>query len=536
MSDRLREAVRSAIGEMVADAPEPPPYERIMSTGRPAMRPAWPVWALTAFGLVLVVVGAAVWLRPGGTQPAGTATTTGGGAPTVALPTVFVLPAQVPDGLELVNVDRGPRDDYTLLSFTGVNGGDRELLVTAGTPRRSDSVPTVDQARQRLEAAFPDATITERTVRGQPAFQLDVPESDGWTTAVVTVEASGIISEVEGHNIDPGEVLAVADGLTTVSRDDFEQYTADAIDWDLWVYATTTEPEQFVTSVEGVAGVQSVVASTLHLTHPALAWAIQTSQTDQIATTTSTTTSQDTLPDLGTPVTVTVTLDPGTDPEAAAEAIHELPATYTQIRYSSAVAATISQQYLDAVLPNATVIHQDPIVYQPEVGPTPAFDTSNLGTEVPFRAAADKNLDATLQQLAKDPFATGGAPWEGPILYVGSLDDNSQLLLIFVSDRDYVDVITSGSGYGSGSGTLGAYYYGPLGASSTGGGWHVSVRVPLETSIVVLKLDDGTTLWQRPVAGHGLFRIAGYGNEPPPGTITALDTTGATIGQWPFSY
>jgi len=201
--------------------------------------------------------------------------------------------------------------------------------------------------------------------------------------------------------------------------------------------------------------------------------------------------------------------------------------------HQSPTGTTASQRFVDSLLANATVVHEDPIIYQPQLGSAPAFDTSGLGTEVTLHAASSTgtDLDATMQLLTSDRDTTpASAPWEGPILHIGSLDDGTRLLLNFVSDRDYFWAITSGSEFAEGAGTLDRY--GELGSFSPGG-TYVAVRVPLETSVVVFQLDDGTTLWQRPAVGHGLFPIMRYG-ELPPGTITALDTTGATIGQWPF--
>jgi len=192
-------------------------------------------------------------------------------------------------------------------------------------------------------------------------------------------------------------------------------------------------------------------------------------------------------------------------------------------------AATASQQYLDVVLGNAATVHQDPTIYQPEIGPAPAFDASTLGTEVPLRTASgtDGGLDAALQLLPSsqdhDP-----ASARGPILHIGSLDDGARLLLLGFSDRGYVWAITSAGG-AEGAGTFDRY--GAIGSLSDAGGTHGAVRVPLETSVVVFELNDGTALWQRPVAGYGLFPFMRYG-EPPSGTITALDATGATIGHW----
>ena len=69
------------------------------------------------------------------------------------------------------------------------------------------------------------------------------------------------------------------------------------------------------------------------------------------------------------------------------------------------------------------------------------------------------------------------------------------------------------------------------GGSAGGGRSTVNVRVPLETAVVVLDTADGR-LWQRPVLGYGLFRIAGAGG---PLEVIALDADGEELGRWPGS-
>ncbi len=65
---------------------------------------------------------------------------------------------------------------------------------------------------------------------------------------------------------------------------------------------------------------------------------------------------------------------------------------------------------------------------------------------------------------------------------------------------------------------------------------YTQVRVPLETSVVIFELNDGTTLWQLPFAGYAMFVTQDDGSgKQPSGTITALAADGSTIDQWELS-
>jgi hypothetical protein len=553
MSDQLRETVRSAIAEMVAESPEPLAYERVITIGdRPAARRS--VWALAAFLVVVVAVGAVALLRPLGdpVPPVADIPSITEDVAAAALPSVFVASARVPDGFGLVQAEREFGDAGTLLVYTpsGTDGGssdtDPELLISTSTPRIPDFPPDIEVITQRLDAAYPNATITGTTVRGQPAFLIDPggSETDGWTTALVAIEESGLISEVQGRHIDPGEILAVARGLVSVSREEFEQRAVEATDWDLRIHASTDKPDRLLDNLTGIPGVESITVSTLRLGGSTLALRIQSDPSQQVPTTTEpvatdpdpATTDPD--PVILERIRVMVTLQGGTDPEAVSAAIHDL-GDFVRVSYSPAIGATISQEYLETVLGDAQIIHQDPVIYQPLPGPQPGFDTSNLGTEVDLKAATASTVfsDSTLELIESSGrgllLGADPTPGRGPIIHIGSVDDGTRLVLAFINDRDYLEMNVHGSGAGSGTSTLGAFYdYGETGGSSSGSRWHIRVRVPLETSVVVLELDNGTTLWQRPIAGYGLFPAEGPEEVRPSGTISALTANGTTIDRW----
>lgn len=90
MRDELHDQIRSAIGDMIAESPEPPAYQRIMAAHSPVHRFAGPAWAAIAFLVVVVALGAVVLLRASGT-PAPFITPNG--STTSTPPTVTTEPA-----------------------------------------------------------------------------------------------------------------------------------------------------------------------------------------------------------------------------------------------------------------------------------------------------------------------------------------------------------------------------------------------------------------------------------------------------------
>jgi hypothetical protein len=109
---------------------------------------------------------------------------------------------------------------------------------------------------------------------------------------------------------------------------------------------------------------------------------------------------------------------------------------------------------------------------------------------------------------------------------------------MFENDQYYKVLTIDGeaAGVGSGVGNFSRYSYGFASASSIGGcgTMSIAVHVPFATSVVVCDLDDGTRLWQRPIAGYGLSEVPSQDDSLPPGTIVALDVDGNEIGRWDF--
>jgi hypothetical protein len=120
----------------------------------------------------------------------------------------------------------------------------------------------------------------------------------------------------------------------------------------------------------------------------------------------------------------------------------------------------------------------------------------------------------------------------GPIIHIGSIDDGTRLVLAFANDHDFYKLTLDGDAMGGGVGNVGARYgYGYVGGSNGDGRWVIEVRVPLETSVVLMELADGSAYWQRPIAGYGMFPVQSE-DERISGTITALAADGTTIDQW----
>jgi hypothetical protein len=537
MSDRLRDEIRSAIAQMTADTPEPLPYGRVVQApGRPAMQWAWPAWALASFVVVLLVVGVTVWLRPGTTavtQPAPTTPSVATSPDSLAVPSVFVAATHVPTGFDLVDVDVSFGDQAMLLALVEPTKNDKptgELLITTSTLLGLDPRPDFDAITQLVFAAYPAAKINETRIRGQRTLIVTRSEVDGWTTAVLTLEKNGIVSEVRGAGVDQEEVLDVAKGLVPLSHVRFVGWAASAVGWDLQLGSYTDEPTTVMARVRTVPGIASATLSTPHIrTWSAMMSAIRTFPFS------TPTTDPGVEPE--DPINVTVDLEPGADLVTVAGMLDRLGTSgdlgeFTGVDYSPANAETVAKNYMDAVLSKATLVSDDPVTYQASAGPEPVFDTSSLGAEMPLDPHVSDSPISTL------PASFGEESFEGPIIDIGTLDDGPQLILVFLDDKTYIvrDLYSSRPDGNAPVGFLGSYRrYGRVDWSPVTGGGSIVVWVPLTTSVVSCQLDDGTRLWQRPVGGYAIFWFPGVGGRMPHGTITALDADGSTIDQWSIS-
>ena len=113
MSDQLREVVRTALGEMVAESREPLTYDRVVSIGhQPAVRRSGMVWSVAGFLVVVVAVAAVAWLRPFGDSVPPAADSE---ANLDTFSPVGVIPGLTGENeIELTEIDPSPSDDNYL--------------------------------------------------------------------------------------------------------------------------------------------------------------------------------------------------------------------------------------------------------------------------------------------------------------------------------------------------------------------------------------------------------------------------------------
>lgn len=535
----LRDEIRSAIAEMVDDAPAPAPFDDIVNlrSRRPSLW-AGPRLAVAVFTAVVVVIGAVALIRPfDGTPP----------SPLADLPTLdadvdgpsldgaYAIPSYLPDGIEPIGAERNWMAAGVALRFS--DGAGSELSVAADDVRGMEMTFEPSAVANRLTNAYPAVRIAETTVRGHPAFVLDGgnPATDGWTSAVVVIESPTSVSRVLGFDVSASEVLAVARGLQRSTADEYEQWAVEAIDPHLHVAALVADAEAFVDAVDSVDGVTDVQRLRDHSVRSDPVFVLISNDADQTPTTTEALSTDDTVvaAEESGLVRLTITLDDPAMAEAVAGIIADMGSA--QITYSPAVAATLTETYLSQILADATVVHTEPTILQPSPGPEPEFDVAGLGTEVSLHPATEALPSA---QVADVDSSLGGSMSQrttlrGPILHIGSLDDDTRLVITFDGGADYAERTMRGSGWNGGAGSLRVYGYGVTGyGGSSAGPLYVQVRVPVDTVVAVLTLNDGTRLWQRPIAGHGLFPVEGHGSGSLHATVTAFAADGGVIGEW----
>lgn len=539
MSD-LNEDIRSAIANMADEAPEPVPFDQITARRTPP-RQMWtgPTVAVAVFAAVVVVIGAVAVIRPfgGSTPPLTDLPNLGTDVDGPALENVFTIPEFLPEGFEPVLVNTGWLGDRISLVFR--DGSDRELSIATSQPHDPGFAASTSMLANRLNAAYPHLSIAETTVRGRLAFLIDGgdPAAEGWTTAVVVIEGPQLVSRVLAIGVDATDVLRVARSLTALPEDEFRLWASTEISWHLNVGGMVADVDNFVGTIESFDGVNevTVLPGRRFASDPSLV--IQYDDTDQTPTTT-----MPLDPDTSTTTTLTdpqrvqllLTLQDPADAEEVAAAAAQIPGT-AEITYSPAVEGDIARAFFDAVLGTARVIHDDPVIHQPASGPEPQFDITGLGTEVPLiPATAEGGLPPyAIEGVDELPGPSTTNPLRGPILHIGALEDGTHLILTFDGGSDYFQRTVRDGMWSAGGGTFGTHLFGEVGSGGLSGGpTYVQIRVPLETSVVVLADDNGGRLWQRPIAGHALIPVDTPSSQRPRGTITALAADGTTIGEW----
>ncbi|MEX1005772.1 MAG: hypothetical protein WD156_10445 [Acidimicrobiia bacterium] len=539
----MRDEIRSAIAEMVDETPGPAPFHQV-AAGRTRHAGTWagPRLAAAAFTAVVILIGAVAVIRPQAETPSPLAGLPGLESDVEGPPLDggFAIPSHLPDGFEPIAAEHRWMAPGFALRFADQNGA--EVSVRAGDDLTGMSANFESATvADRLANAYPDLTIAETTVRGQAAFVLDGGDADteGWTSAVVVIESPTSVSRVLGFGVPAAEILAVARGLEAADFDAYEQWAVEAIDSHLHVTAWVSDPDAFtdaVASAVGVAEVRLLRDDSGRGSDPV--FVLMADDPDQSPTTTATVGSDTTVVavDESVMVRLEVTLDDPALAESVAEAISGLGSGH--VAYSPAVARMVTEAYLSEVLAGAAIVHEDPTILQPAQGPEPRFDVTDLGEEAPLHPATETLSTSEVADV--DTMVPGrsseGRTLQGPILHIGSLDEGARLVLTFDGGADYIERTLHDDGWNGGAASLGNYSYGVTGhGSSSVGPTYVQVRVPLDTAVVVLTLDDGSRVWQRPIAGHGLLPVDHPGGSELDATVTALAADGTVIGVWESS-
>jgi len=536
MTDPMRDQIRSLIATIVQDASEPIPFEDVQAM-TPARRSGrGPLLAAAVFVAVVVVVGVVALLRPPAdtgpvvADPTTTTITTDSG-PVVesgGLMTGSVRVGEVPAGLILETweaafwsgsiVSFGPGADWA-------GPGLRPQLTVQTRPRIGQPPLDPAQVRDRLQAAH--GTVTELTVRGRPGFLVENPErTNGWTVALLVLESAELASEVQAAGLDPTDVVAAAQSLSSVDADIARQDAIDEIGWDLRILAAPDDAETYRQRLLQVDGVEQVTFRT-----PWFGRDLYFDASSESPPTTTSAGSQTENTVLAFEfVDALVSLEDGTDVETVAVAITEL-GDNPRVGFSPAIAMSQTLAFLDQLLEGAELVYDDPPIYQPLPRVGPNFDTSALGVDVPLHpATADDDISERIVEAILSPPGVRLVQREemaGPFFHLGRLDDGSRLFAAFGGTHpEYFVWHHTESGSSTGTGSLAFYGYGVTGASSGPDGTHIFIAVPLNTAVYTYEL-TGARYQQQPVGGQGVLPIAAHS-----GIVTAYDQDGNVLGTW----
>lgn len=184
--------------------------------------------------------------------------------------------------------------------------------------------------------------------------------------------------------------------------------------------------------------------------------------------------------------------------------------------------------HFDELAQNAVVISEDPLILQLLPGPEPRFDTSDLGTELPFEALTSG--DPRVEWLVQDISSAGdpGPRPDGPVLFIGHLpssatvpynhmDEVAGSRMLWAADCRFECLGVEGL---QAAGEL----EGDIWTDRHPGLW---IAVPLNTSAVAVRYNADTALWQRPTGGWAIFPVSVDGDDTY--WIDAYDADGALI-------
>lgn len=164
-------------------------------------------------------------------------------------------------------------------------------------------------------------------------------------------------------------------------------------------------------------------------------------------------------------------------------------------------------------------------------GPEPLFDTSGLGTEIALtqRSASDLIVPPSGDLLERNALQAAA------MVYLG--DIKGAQIALSVSDGGFLSLggeqmcIFFGNGTPITGGGDCYVREGPKTGEGTDppvGGWLVWTQLPEETAAVQMKLNDGTSYWQQPIARTVYFTL-NDGRTLRDASLSAIDSDGAII-------
>ena len=189
-------------------------------------------------------------------------------------------------------------------------------------------------------------------------------------------------------------------------------------------------------------------------------------------------------------------------------------------------------QFIVQVVPGS-VVSEGAHVYQGQLGPEPAFDTTDLGTEIPLIPGPAADLVVPIEIFA--PLTGDNALHATTMIYLGEIN-GAQIALDITNGRALglnADLLCGywGNGTqvtGGGKCPLPGHPLALLTADPPLGNVIVWTRLPENTSVVTMTLPDGSSYWQRPTSSTVFFDLAD-GRSLAGATLTALDGAGTEL-------
>lgn len=509
------------------DETEPVVGLRRSIEGRPPVRGPWP--AMVAAVVLLIIFGVFVFVFPGEDPPP---------ADTVPHPmereTGYYVPSDVPYGFVLQDMSASEfnRELFYLRETSGAwspdTGGFKvgdPFIIPAGLPEDPD------EYLSDIVESNPGTARVEVGGRQGVIHETDYVDGPVTTTLVslVVVDDEGGVFEIVGTGMSREEVLSIGDGIERVSLEEFVGLGRN-LEWDFrmsgrhdgFAYEVPDEVEAQARSAEIVLGLDVFVRSSI---------ARPVSNEAPVVTTEDGSVVE---PEEGSwsSSSANVYIDvPDDEVLPVFEALRDEPMTV-----APQVADEMTDRYVEEVR-DGVVLSEDPYVIQAPRGPEPQFDTAALGKEMPLVPA--ESAEVLPEMMFGGPLGPEAiATQDRPVIIIGTATRQPSgaepvTAVLWFSQWGGANLSeTRGSGMGSGGGTFPLERYGITGESRSSrfATSDLSYSVPLETAVVQF-IADGSTYWQRPIAGYGVISQK-YTEDPRPTSIIAYDATGNQIGEW----